>query len=171
MTYSPLQAAAPLLTAAEMQRWDRWAIEERGIPERLLMENAGRAAARVVQRLYPEGPVVAAIGRGHNGGDAWVMLRALKQWGRDVTAIPVDASATGEELRHGVEIPTLQVGDAGERIGGAGVLVDGLLGTGASGAPREPHARLICAAERLRAPHRRPGRPERSRFRYRQGAG
>ncbi|MBX6365916.1 MAG: hypothetical protein IRZ00_18880, partial [Gemmatimonadetes bacterium] len=68
-------AAVPLPTAAEAAERDRAAREAGGIPERVLMEDAGRAAALLIQRLYPEGRVVAAGGSGHNGGDAGVVLR------------------------------------------------------------------------------------------------
>ena len=80
-----------LLTAAEMQRWDAGAIDPGGIPGRVLMESAGRAAARVPHELHPTGRVVAAVGRGKNGGDAVVLLRSLLAWGREVAAFATTA--------------------------------------------------------------------------------
>jgi NAD(P)H-hydrate repair Nnr-like enzyme with NAD(P)H-hydrate epimerase domain len=41
----------PLLTGEQASAWDRRAIEREGVPERVLMENAGRAAALILQRL------------------------------------------------------------------------------------------------------------------------
>lgn len=134
-----------MLTAAEMRDWDRRAIEEHSIPERVLMEVAGRAAARVVQRLYPDGTVVAAIGGGNNGGDAVVMLRALRAWGREVVAVPLAEGGLPGALLHGRELPVASAAEARSIFPSAGVLVDGLLGTGARGAPRESAAELIDA--------------------------
>lgn len=132
-----------LLTAEEMQRWDRRATAETGVPERVLMESAGRAAARLVAELFPEGRVVAAVGKGSNGGDAVVALRCLRAWGREVAAIPVGGAEIRPELRHGWDLPTVAEEDAGTAMRGAGVVLDGILGTGARGAPREPQARVV----------------------------
>ena len=65
-------------TAAEMREIDRDAIEKRGLPARLLMENAGRALARAVRARFPDArrPLVVC-GTGNNGGDGFVVARAL----------------------------------------------------------------------------------------------
>jgi hydroxyethylthiazole kinase-like uncharacterized protein yjeF len=133
----------PLLTALEMRAWDDHATGVLAIPDRVLMEAAGRAAAGVVQRLYPQGRVVAAVGAGNNGGDALVLLRALHGWGRDVCAIPLADRALRPELLHGWDIPIGEASEAPALLASAGVIVDGMLGTGARGAPRETAARLI----------------------------
>ena len=133
----------PILTAAEMQRWDRGAVQERGIPERVLMESAGRAAARVAATLFPEGRVVAAVGKGSNGGDAVVALRCLRTWGREVAAIPVGGASIDTTLTHGWELPVLSTDQTSEALRSAGVVLDGILGTGADGAPREAQAVLV----------------------------
>jgi NAD(P)H-hydrate epimerase len=146
MTTAPETGPAPplpLLTAREMQAWDRRAIERHQIPEPVLMEAAGRAAAHVLHALYPEGRVAAAVGRGNNGGDALVLLRSLRAWGREVVAIPVGDAALTPALLHGWELPLAAPGEAEFRD--AAVLVDGILGTGATGAPREPQAAAIRA--------------------------
>lgn len=131
-----------LLTADQAAALDRRA-RDGGIPERALMENAGRAAAQVIHRLYPRGPVVAVVGSGNNGGDAMVALRSLRHWGRDVAWVPVGSSDPDAALSTGLELPRLELDDAGPALTGAGVIVDGILGTGASGAPREPAATAI----------------------------
>jgi NAD(P)H-hydrate epimerase len=95
----------PLPRAAEMAEIDRRAREEHGIPERLLMENAGRAIAHVVQHLYPEGRVVAAVGSGHNGADAYIALRTLCSWGRRVLAIQAGSRPPDPVLAHRWEVP------------------------------------------------------------------
>jgi ADP-dependent NAD(P)H-hydrate dehydratase / NAD(P)H-hydrate epimerase len=128
-----------------MRDWDERAIEGLGIPERLLMESAGRAAARVIAGLYPEGRVVAAVGRGNNGGDAIVALRTLRTWGREVSAVLVDGGEARSRLLHGWELPIHGSERMERELAGAAVIVDGLLGTGASGPPREPYAAIIRA--------------------------
>jgi ADP-dependent NAD(P)H-hydrate dehydratase / NAD(P)H-hydrate epimerase len=144
-------AEVPLLSADEMRAWDRSAIDRTGVPERVLMESAGRAAAHVIQRLYPRGRVVAAVGQGNNGGDALVALRTLRAWGREVAAVPVGDAEVRSPLLHDWEIP-LHRGDPARAFGEAAVLVDGILGTGARGAPREAQARCIEALNRAGPP-------------------
>src|SRR5688572_15108654 len=126
----------PLLSADEMRAWDERAINALGVPERVLMDNAGRAAAAVVDRLYPTGRVVVVAGAGNNGGDALVVARTLASWGRNVELVPVGRTidALREPLLHGWS-PGMRVEVAGA-LDGAAVVVDGLLGTGARGAPR-----------------------------------
>lgn len=150
----PFSAAldVPVLTADEMRAWDHHAIHSSGIPERVLMESAGRAAASVIQRLYPDGRVVAAVGSGNNGGDAMVVVRALRAWGREVAAVQVGSRAPDAALLHGWEIPSVPADAADEAFRGAGVIVDGLLGTGATGAPRGAYAEAIAAMERSGRP-------------------
>ncbi|HEX7120043.1 MAG TPA: NAD(P)H-hydrate dehydratase [Longimicrobiales bacterium] len=139
-------------TAAEAAALDREARERHGVPERVLMEDAGRSAALVLDRLYPRGRVVAAVGSGHNGGDALVMLRTLRAWGRDVACVAVGSRAPDPALAHGHPIPILPFEEMAAAFAGAEVLVDGILGTGTSGAPRGR------AAEAIRALHA-SGRP------------
>lgn len=66
---------------------DRRAIEEWGIPSIVLMENAGRACADVVQRLAAEcdgRPVHVLCGPGNNGGDGFVIARTCRNRGLSV---------------------------------------------------------------------------------------
>jgi ADP-dependent NAD(P)H-hydrate dehydratase / NAD(P)H-hydrate epimerase len=133
-----------LLTAAQAEALDARA-RHMGVPERALMESAGRAAAHVVDRLFPIGPVVAVVGSGNNGGDALVVLRTLLAWGRDVAWVPAGSRDPDPALLTGFELPRLPAADAPAAFARAAVLVDGILGTGAAGAPREPAAGLIRA--------------------------
>lgn len=131
-----------LLTAAEAAALDRRARDD-GIPERALMENAGRAAALVIDRLFPAGRVLAVVGSGNNGGDALVALRSLRSWGRDVAFIAAGSGDPDLGLLAGFDVPRLDPADARAHLAAAGVLVDGILGTGSRGEPREPAAGLI----------------------------
>jgi ADP-dependent NAD(P)H-hydrate dehydratase / NAD(P)H-hydrate epimerase len=133
----------PLLTAAEAAGADRAAQQRFGVAGRVLMENAGRAAALVLARLFPRGRVVGVVGPGNNGGDALVLLRHLRAWGRDVAWVAGDDRSLDASLLHGFDIPRHAAAEAGDVFREADVLVDGILGTGATGAPREPAAALI----------------------------
>ncbi len=139
-----------LLTAAEAEALDRSAREDHGIPERVLMENAGRSAALLVQRFFPDGPVAAAVGSGNNGGDALVLLRNLRAWGRDVAWAPAAGSTPPADLAHAYELPRVEPSDPAFAV--AAVLIDGILGTGASGAPRGGAPEAIAALNRAAAP-------------------
>src|SRR5262245_65840441 len=116
------------------------------------METAGRGIAQVMVRelgaRLADGIVIAA-GPGNNGGDGWVVARALKAVGHRVSVAEPASGATGDPLRRSPDceanralavadgIEVLKAGDPWPR---AGVVVDALLGTGASGAPRGPLA-------------------------------
>ncbi len=77
-----------LVQAAEMQQMDKLTMEEMGIPGVVLMENAGRNAARFFLEHFAPSPhqrVVILCGRGNNGGDGYVIARYLSQAGMNVT--------------------------------------------------------------------------------------
>ena len=164
-------------TATEAAAFDRTAIERKGVPQAALMECAGRSAAEILDQLFPKGEALALIGAGNNGGDGLVMLRTLHAWGRPVRAVLVaerDHREGGrgsggpaanhtplghEDLLRGWNIP-FEKDEGLEQVSGqldtvlraASVLVDGILGTGISGAPRDRQARGIRAINRSERP-------------------
>jgi NAD(P)H-hydrate epimerase len=150
------------LTRAEVRELDRLAIGEYGLPGIVLMENAGAGAARLLHALGIDGPVAIACGRGNNGGDGFVIARHLELLGHDVRlllAAPLaayagDAAVNAEVAkRSGLPIVDLAVAQAGswhEALRGAVWIVDALLGTGATGAPRGAVAAAIGAINELR---------------------
>lgn len=141
-----------LLAAAEAAERDRVAQERGGVPGRVLMENAGRAAAMVIDRLYPRGRIVAAVGSGNNGGDALVALRALRSWGREVAWVPAGSRSPDLALLHGVDVPRIDPEATGAAFASADVVIDGILGTGSAGAPRGRAAEVIDAIARAGRP-------------------
>ena len=77
-----------LVTAGEMQEMDKQTIELYGLPGRVLMENAGVGATRILLKQFKgliNKKVGIVAGRGNNGGDGFVMARYLSQKGVSVT--------------------------------------------------------------------------------------
>jgi len=140
----------PLPDAETMRAVDRWAIDERGVPSLDLMERAGAAVARTVERIAPDGPVAVVCGKGNNGGDGLVVARLLRDAGRQVAVLCVapvqefsgDARVNLDRLRGDRPQLLANAGQDGldqtvaRTIGAAAVLVDALLGTGFEGEPR-----------------------------------
>jgi ADP-dependent NAD(P)H-hydrate dehydratase / NAD(P)H-hydrate epimerase len=79
-------------------------------------------------------------GPGNNGGDAWVVAGALAVGGIPVRVVAVGETRTADAVAErglAEREPGVVVGgdDSGD-LGGEAVVVDGLLGTGSTGAPR-----------------------------------
>jgi len=124
-----------------------------GIPSRALMQRAGAAAAAEISlrfaRELARGALVFA-GPGNNGGDAWVVARALQACGVRVRVVEPFEAKTDDaraERALAVEIPVER--GAGTYFG-EGVVIDGLLGTGSSGAPRGTLAQAVQLVEETR---------------------
>ena len=166
-----------LLTTAAIREAERRAVSEVGISTRLLMENAGRAAARELLRLrrraarrVPGPRVLLVCGSGGNGGDGLVALRTLAAEGCPASAILLSSSGRRHpdtqanlEAALALDLPVTRVENEAEWKAalataaaappppGAGpgwVVVDALLGTGAEG----PLRGLAAAAVRDLSP-------------------
>jgi NAD(P)H-hydrate epimerase len=145
----------PLYEAAEMRAVDAWAIEQRGVPSLDLMERAGEGLARVTAAAAGGGPIRVVVGKGNNGGDGLVVARLLRRDGYevDVLAAGDPAELRGDALANLQRLPGAPPEPfAAERLAGSGAAVDALLGTGFSGAPREPVASAIAAINAQEAP-------------------
>ena len=130
----------PVLDAEQAAEWDAMSIQQ-GIPSRVLMESAGRAAARVTAQefghLLSNGIIVAA-GHGNNGGDGWVVARAMQALGVKAWVVETDGQRSPDceanrSLALDGSVELISVSDDFPR---AALVVDALLGTGASGEPR-----------------------------------
>lgn len=148
-----------LLSREQVRRIDQRAIEAYGVPGVVLMENAGRGAAEIIRRTCPSARrAIIACGPGNNGGDGFVIARHLVNAGWTVelllaclaNRITGDAQVNFQitqrmNLPCATIIPPADIETARQQIASAGVIVDALLGTGASGPPRDPVAPLIRA--------------------------
>jgi NAD(P)H-hydrate epimerase len=141
-----------LPTADEMGALDHEAVTRGATTERTLIEAAGREVARRLQLHYPEGRIVAVAGRGHNGADALVALRTLRAWGREVVAVLSTPDPPEPDVLIGWDIPLHPSRELESAALGASVFLDGILGTGVTGAPRKPQAELIAAMNRSGVP-------------------
>ncbi|HEX6460071.1 MAG TPA: NAD(P)H-hydrate dehydratase [Thermoleophilaceae bacterium] len=146
----------PVYEAAEMRAVDGWAINEQGVPGVDLMERAGIGLARATAAAARgAGPVRIVVGKGNNGGDGLVAARILREDGMRVDVLAVgdpeelkgDARANLERMPGEPPLPF----DPGA-LEGSSVVVDALLGTGFSGAVREPLAGAIRAINGAEAP-------------------
>lgn len=154
------------LARSEVREIDRLAIEHYGLAGIVLMENAGAGVARLLESHGVAGPVAVACGRGNNGGDGFVIARHLEAAGHRVRVLLAadpgdyrgDAAANLRVAeRSGLPIECLAGADAARwssALAGAAWIVDALLGTGATGAPRAPLADAIVAINAAREARR-----------------
>ena len=161
----PRVRGVPSVTANQMAEVDRVTIEEIAISVDALMENAAHQIARAARALVGrvDGKrIVGLVGRGNNGGDAAGALRHLAGWGAEVRA---EVAAFPDDVRETTArqlISLLQIGPSVVRYANpeaprgpspnADLLIDGLLGYSARGAPRDLIADLIRAANSSATP-------------------
>ena len=134
----------PLHDAAAMRAIDAWAIGERGVASLELMERAGEAVAIEAERMAPQGLITVLAGKGNNGGDGLVAARLLRERDREV-AVLLTGEPAGDALHNLERLPGPPPLALAAGVPAATVLViDALLGTGATGAPRGEIAEAIA---------------------------
>jgi ADP-dependent NAD(P)H-hydrate dehydratase / NAD(P)H-hydrate epimerase len=152
----------PVATASEMRACDTAAIERYGIPGLVLMENAARGSADVIERLFPDlsgSHALIFCGKGNNGGDGFALARHLLGRGFTVTVASVGtiASLSGDARINADIIMKISRSDPSGRlkcltsvtssklsdIRKPDLIVDALLGTGVRGKPDKKHSSLI----------------------------
>ncbi len=131
-----------IVTAEEMKRLDRYAIETIGILGAVLMENAGRSLFSEMVRQEPtlsNQTILVACGGGNNGGDGLVISRYLHEAGVKVTVAMIgcrepstqDAKENFQSLRKmGVQPIAVESLKALPNLSTFHVIVDALFGTG-----------------------------------------
>src|SRR5262245_7111957 len=100
------------------------------------MQRAGAAAATEITNRFPamlSRGVLGLTGPGNNGGDGWVIARALAAAGVTVSVLSPEEPRT----RDGIAERDLAAATVSRVAAytGEGIVVDALLGTGNSGAP------------------------------------
>lgn len=136
----------------------------------VLMQRAAYGLANAVinslrgrgQRLYGSSVAVLA-GKGNNGGDGLFAAALLAGRGMRTTAVLTAGSAHDAGLAafrkaggHAVALAADNVTELAALAGGADVVIDAILGTGAQGGLRGPSAELINALKRSRPGSRSP---------------
>jgi len=152
-----MPGVVPLYTAAEMRTVDRLAVDEVGIPGAVLMERAGMAAAAEIIEWFGDARRVAVIcGPGNNGGDGFVVARHLAATGRQVCIMLIETetkirreSKVNLEIARKLGIPIERVNATAWRnkLADMDLVVDAMLGTGVTGAPRPNVDVAITAIE------------------------
>jgi len=140
----------PVLSASEAAAWDAAARTQYRIPSRVLMETAGRAIVQVLVTEMPDaltGGVLIAAGAGNNGGDGWVIARALHTAGIPVWVASVDPKTDDAiDNRALARLDGVRELAREEAWPQAAVAVDALLGTGAAGPAKGD---VLALAQRL----------------------
>ena len=148
-------------TATQMREREQAAVDK-GTSFDQLMENAGSSAARdLMQRLPQAGRALIVCGKGNNGGDGLVMARYMQAQGWHIDIL----FSLGENLSHLAQtnrerlngLPHIELISLQELAGrlkkGYDIIIEGIFGTGFSGAlPTEIAAlcRLLNHADGLK---------------------
>lgn len=147
-----------LYSSAQVRAMDRAAIETLGLDGYTLMRRAGESALRCLRERWPAARrIVVVCGPGNNAGDGYVLARLARAGGCEVTVL---AASPPERLRGDARRACEDWRAAGgaiepftpQALAAAEVVVDGLLGTGLTGAVREDLARVILAINTSRRP-------------------
>ena len=143
------------LTRRWVREVDRRAIDEYGMSGLVLMENAARNAVDVLMNLGCRGPVAIVCGKGNNAGDGFAMARHLQNRGVPVKVLLAgdpqklqgDAAANYRIVEKSrlpiVGLEPLDEAVLRSELEGCQWVVDALLGTGSTGAPRPPMDKII----------------------------
>jgi len=153
-----IRQPAGCITAAGMRTLESRAMAN-GCDEPMLMEIAGTRLGHAVGKFFPlPGTAVAWPGKGHNGGDALIALRVLRDdygWQIRIRHLfPPDAFASLTRLQFDshLDTPAFDPGDPSLRH--PLIQLDGLLGIGADGSPlRGPLAGAAAEMNHQRNAH------------------
>ncbi|MEG0801104.1 MAG: bifunctional ADP-dependent NAD(P)H-hydrate dehydratase/NAD(P)H-hydrate epimerase [Citrobacter sp.] len=158
MKKNPASIPHSVWHADDIKRMEREAADSLGLTLYELMQRAGEAAFLVVRNAYPDARHwLVLCGHGNNGGDGYVVARLANASGIHVTLL---AQESDKPLPEEAE----QARNAWLNAGGiihdpdiiwpqeVDVIIDALLGTGLTHAPRDPLVKLIERANAHTAP-------------------
>ncbi len=157
------------LSREQSRALDRKVIDAGGVPGAVLMENAGRGAAQLLDDRINREPgagrphVLILCGPGNNGGDGGVVARHLDAWGHDVKVVwfTDPARLRGDAATQWAILDRARIDQStwdddplrlDALIARADWVVDGLLGTGLT---RPVEGPLLAAIEAVN----RSGKP------------
>ncbi|MFL6542733.1 MAG: NAD(P)H-hydrate dehydratase [Chthoniobacterales bacterium] len=131
---------SPVVSSAEMRAAEEAAFA-RGITAEALMDQAGAGIAQAVQQFVPQpGHCIVFCGKGNNAGDALVAAKHLSACGWTIELrLAFEKRECGELMRKKLDA----IAPSPRKSHGRLVLLDGLLGLGASPPLREP-IRTAC---------------------------
>lgn len=152
-----------IVTSSEMRACDRYAINTLKIPAVVLMENAGRGTAEIIEKSF--GPVAGKTihifcGKGNNGGDGFVIARHLYNQGANISVVLLgkQTDLKGEAKVNFISIreiskKSIESGKCRIIIGAsrstlrmlpqADLIVDAIFGTGFLGIVKGPNKSVI----------------------------
>ena len=157
-----------LLTAEQMRELDRRAIEDCVVPGLVLMENAGRGAAQIVNDRYSSlrpGSILVVAGKGNNGGDGYVMARHLENMGWNVQTLVLasrceitgDAVTNLNILEHNHHSLRYALNDDEiaqfiDQLSGVALVIDAIFGNGLNSAVRGHYRYAIQRINAMKLP-------------------
>ncbi|MFO7994961.1 MAG: NAD(P)H-hydrate dehydratase [Marinobacter sp.] len=154
-----------LFSADAVREIDRYVIDQQGVDGFELMQAAAASAFRRLVRYWPEpGRILVLCGAGNNGGDGYLVAANAARHGLSVDCIAVAPTEklTGDARKawqkavedgvHVRELSDVTDSEISEHFASAGLIVDAMLGTGVTGAPREPFATTIRRCNEADAP-------------------
>jgi NAD(P)H-hydrate epimerase len=134
-----------------------------GLETLVLMENAGRGVADEISQRYGNGKKIGLFcGLGNNGGDGFVVARHLMNKNEvtlyllgDPKEINTEVARRNWEILENTNLKRISVRDSTDLshcdFNQFDVIVDGMLGTGAAGEPRQPYKSAILKINESRS--------------------
>jgi len=150
----------PVVSAGEMQEFDRMTIGETGIAGAVLMENAGSKTVLAMDECYrplTDKTVTIISGKGNNGGDGFVIARHLINMGVRVNTFMLgmpekvvgDAKTNLDILKRNHDVSFIteieEVENIERVIAKSDIIVDAMLGTGLKSEPAGVFRETILA--------------------------
>ncbi len=142
-----------LLTPAEMARADAFAVAA-GRGEARLMDAAGRAVAAAIRERWSSRPAIVLCGPGNNGGDGFVVARALADagWPVRLALLGKRDAFKGAAAEHAARWPGECAAMAPATLADATLIVDAIFGAGLSRPVEGAAADTLAAAARAGMP-------------------
>ncbi len=143
-----------VLSKEEMRKADNLTITKIGIPDEILMENAGKSCADLISKKYSvKKKILVFCGNGNNGGDGFVISRWLFQKGFSVKIVVIGnvekmskVTKQNYELTQSLEISTVFYQNAiniKNLINSADIVVDAIFGIGFYGKVKKPYRSIF----------------------------